>query len=110
MQGFSYTIAGLVIGLVLLGVALSIAASPLFAMVIVVVAIVAFLLTRGARSAKRTQRAGQSPVPSTEEAAYAGPELVTPASRDGVAERTPDPEVDRRSAESFPASDPPASY
>jgi hypothetical protein len=111
MQGFSYSSAIAFVGVVLLALVLgAVLASPLFAMGIAVVAILAFLVTRSLRR----QRTGSAPardLPSTPDTAEPGPELVTPVRREPrVVEPTPDPEVDRTSAESFPASDPPATY
>jgi hypothetical protein len=110
MQGFSYSSAMLVIGGVVLALVLAIGASPLFAMVIVAVAIPVFVVARSLRR-QRSSAPGRERVPSTEETAPPMPAPVTPMRREQrVVQPTPDPEVDRRSAESFPASDPPATY
>ena len=108
MQGFSYSSAIVLVGIVLLALVLGVlGASPLFAIALTVVGILAFLVTR---SARRRAAPGQARTPSTGEAAAPGPQPVTPKSRERVVTPTPDPEVDHRSAESFPASDPPATY
>jgi hypothetical protein len=111
MQGFSYSPAIFVVGGLLLAIVLgALLASPLFAIALSVVAILVFLVTRSLRRQRVAPRAGAR-VPRTEEAAAPGPEPVTAIRREpGVVEPTPDPGVDRRSAESFPASDPPATY
>jgi hypothetical protein len=108
MQGFSYGGAIALAGLALLAIALSILAAPLFGMVLIVVAILTFLVVRSLRGRRRQWDAGASR-PTTEETAPE-PEFVTPVRHGHVVEPTPDPEVDHRSAESFPASDPPATY
>jgi hypothetical protein len=98
-----------IVGGLLLVIALGVTlASPLFAIVVAGAAIVAFLVVRALRR-QRTPPPGSARVPATEETAPPARPAALPAER-GVMEPTPDPEVDRRAAESLPASGPPATH